>query len=249
MSNPAERRVRAAASPVFRRHLDLTRAVQTEVRKLQDSPPAQPASCAVLLDSSTDLMATLPPAAAVLDLTREIRSTLYTAIGHERQCELLWREALSTSLFAARIARVSGFAAGGACMAGLLHRAGEALALQAIGAAEQSLGATLDPGSRSRMVLPLQRGLAEAMLRAWQLPATVSTAVLGWRQMGELGAASGECTAVYFGHLLAVESLYPEFCLPGMADALGANLGFDASTIDQLRTQGVKARELILALG
>jgi hypothetical protein len=46
-----------------------------------------------------------------------------------------------------------------------------------------------------------------------------------------------------------VESLYPEFCTAGLADSLGADLGFDHDRIAVLRLQGVTARELMLALG
>ncbi len=213
------------------------------------APPAKSIGFTTLLERASDGLDSLPPDVALAAATRDVRALLYSAAGHERQCELLWREAVTTSLFAARIARASDLSAGAACFAGLLHRVGEALALQAIGNAEQAANAKIDATSRSRIVMHAQRGLTEALLRSWQLPAAVGAAVLGWRQMGELGAVTRESMAVYFGHLLAVESLYPEFCTEGVADSLGADLGFDHEKIAVLRTQGVKARELMLAIG
>jgi len=249
MSNPVDPRPQAQASPAFRSQLALARAAEKEIRKLTETPPAKPIGFTTLLERASDGLDSLPADVALAAATREVRAVLYSAAGHERQCELLWREALTTSLFAARIARASDLSAGAACFAGLLHRVGEALALQAIGSAEQAANAKIDVTSRSRIVMHAQRGLTEALLRSWQLPAAVGAAVLGWRQMGELGVVTRESMAVYFGHLLAVESLYPEFCTEGLADSLGADLGFDHDKIAVLRQQGVTARELMLALG
>jgi hypothetical protein len=248
MSNPVDPRRQAQAAPAFRAQLALARAAEKEIRSLTAAPPAKPVGFTTLLERASEGLDSLPADVALAAATREVRAVLYSAEGHERQCDLLWREALTTSLFAARIARASGLSAGAACFAGLLHRVGEALALLAIGNAERAAHAKIDVTSRSRIVLQAQRGLTEALLRSWQLPAAVGAAVLGWRQMGELGVVTRESMAVYFGHLLAVESLYPQFCTEGLADSLGADLGFDHDTIAALRTQGVTARELMLAL-
>ena len=249
MSNPVDPRSPAQASPAFRSQLALARAAEKEIRKLTAAPPAKPIGFTTLLERASDGLDSLPANVALAAATRAVRAALYSAPGHDRQCELLWREALTTSLFAARIARDSGLSAGAACFAGLLHRVGEALALQAIGRAEMAANAKIDVTSRSRIVTHAQRGLTESLLRSWQLPAAVGAAVLGWRQMGELGVVTRESMAVYFGHLLAVESLYPAFCTEGLADSLGADLGFDHDKIAILRQQGVTARELMLALG
>ncbi len=237
------------SSPAFSRHAQLLRTVDAEIQAWKAAPPAQPAGLAQLLLRATEGLDRLPPDVALAAATRELRDQLYFVPGHERQSELLWREALTTSLFAGRIARVHGWSAATACFAGLLHRVGEVLILRIISKAERVAGASLDPGRRGRLSESAQRDLAESVLRGWRLPAGISAAVLDWRQMGQLGLASRESMAVYFGHLLAVETLYPEFCAPGLADSIGENLGFDSAQLEALRSTGVTPREFLLALG
>ena len=65
-------------------------------------------------------------------------------------------------------------------------------------------------------------------------------------QIGERSAGAGECAAVYFGRLFAIEFLQPQFCVPGALDHAAAEMGLSKDRVAQARE--VDARALIRAL-
>ena len=226
----------------------IAQIVRSQAGDVSPPVPAKPFAFGHFLDRVSAGLDELPVDLLLASGLQEVRAALYHPPAHRPQAELVWREAVATALFAARVARLTGLSASVAALAGLLHRAGEVLALGVIAVAEKSIGATLDSGSRARLIQQTERAFSAALVRQWQLPAAVGAAVLGWRQMSEFGVITREAMAVYFGHLLAVETIHPEFCAPGLADSVGAGLGISAQTLLCLRQQGEHARQVLAAL-
>lgn len=229
--------------------LRVLRTVESHLRAALDESPARPSRMDTLLAQTAAGFDAPSPARELAAATRELRDQLFDVPGYEHQCELRWHESLVTALYAARIARCAGLSASTSAIAGLLHRGGEAQVLRTIAAAERCVGATLEPGQRNRIIQQMQTPFAQQLWRAWSLPPDVVLAAVGWWQLGEFGATSRECMAVYFGHCLAVEALNPQLVTPGFAESIGQQFGFDAGALAQLRTQGISPRELLLALG
>jgi hypothetical protein len=65
-------------------------------------------------------------------------------------------------------------------------------------------------------------------------------------ETGERGLGAGECAAVYFGRLFAIEFLQPQFCVPGALDHAAAEMGLSKDRVAQVRQEDV--RSLIRAL-
>jgi hypothetical protein len=65
-------------------------------------------------------------------------------------------------------------------------------------------------------------------------------------ETGERGLGAGECAAVYFGRLFAIEFLQPQFCVPGALDHAAAEMGLSKDRVAQVRQEDVHS--LIRAL-
>lgn len=230
-------------------HADVLRAAELEFRLLASAPPAAPAGWDLLLARANEGWERLLGDADLIVAIRALRNRLYLAPSVDARGEPNWQEALATSLFAARIAGAIDAPVGDACVAGLMHRAGAALAIQAIGRAEQLAGAALDRGVRSRVILGAEPNLTAALLTAWRLPEPIGAVVSHWRRYGAAGGHANDCKPVYFGHALAVDALHPEFRSPGLLEALAAVTGLERTQVAALRTRGLRLRELLLALG
>jgi HD-like signal output (HDOD) protein len=130
-------------------------------------------------------------------------------------------------------------------MAGLLHRAGAALALQTVAAAElaqrRRVGATL----RGRLSARHEPLLAAALLRAWKMPAVVAAAVRGWQKFSAVEPRRSEAMTVYVSHLLAAEMLQPEFFTPGLIAGVARELSIDSQHIAAVRAQSPGLQRLI----
>lgn len=172
------------------------------------------------------------PLQAALD---GLRATLFLVPSREREARLGWRSALATAWTAAALARIAGGSPGTAGLAGLLHRAGEALALRAIATVEEQEGSRLDPASLQAACTALEPELTSALLKAWRLPPGVVTAIQGWRRVGESGSAGAEARAVHYAHAFASQVLFAEFPSPGLADQVEADLRLDRRELARLR--------------
>ena len=139
------------------------------------------------------------------------------APARERESRAYWREALGTAWSAAAIARLTGASSGTAGLAGLLHRAGEALALRALAMVERQQGVRVDAASVQVACASFEPELTTALARHWRLAPGVVAALQGWRRVGESAAPGADARAVYFGHAYASQLLFAEFPSPGLA--------------------------------
>lgn len=165
----------------------------------------------------------------------QLRESLFMVPGREREARLLWREALATAWLAADIARLAGGSPGTAGLAGLLHRAGDALALRAVARVEGAVPTRLDAASLQSAAGAFEPELTASLGRAWKLSPGVLAALQGWRRFGESAAVGAEARAVHFGHAFASQVLFAEFPAPGLAAAVEAALRLDRRELTRLR--------------
>jgi hypothetical protein len=183
-----------------------------------------------------------------LHALRDVEEALFVGYGREAQAKTLWREALATAAYASQLADIQSASIAAAACGGLLHRAGEAFAIGSLARAENSAGVQLDAPSAQELISSQGQELAERIARDWKLSAPAAACMLGWRQFGEFSKVSGESAAVYFGHLLAVELLHPEFTAPGALDAAGAEFGLNVEALEWVRGEGRVILDLIVSL-
>lgn len=176
--------------------------------------------------------ASLPLHAAL----EELRLAVFAVPARAREARLLWREALGTAWCAATIARLTGGSPGTAGVAGLLHRAGEALALRAVATLEGRQGLRLDAASVQAACATYEPELGATLLRHWRLAPGVAAALQGWRRVGESAVPGAEARAVYFGHCYASQLLFAEFPSPGLAEELASQLRLERRELARLRS-------------
>lgn len=199
--------------------------------------PARPAVLGVLWTSSAERLDGKALDTALRSVLPDIRQAIYCAPGREIEMRALWREAIASAFLAIQLARRQGISAAAAGIGGLLHRAGDALALQALDATEREYGARADGSVRARLIALHEPTFTAGLVHAWQLPAMSAAAIVGWRRHGERAAETPESKAVYVAHLLAAELLLPGFCAPELTSAVATRSGTSATDLQALRAQ------------
>ena len=178
----------------------------------------------------------------------EIRARVFQIPGREAEADASWQESLAAAVFATGVAELRQSSLAASFGGGLLHRAGEALALRMLGRVELEHRVRMDSASRRDWCAAHEYELADRLLRVWAAPTEVAACALSWRQFGEFAELPGEGTALYFGRLLALEMLHPDTCVPGALEYTASQLGFGGDVLGQLRTGATQARDLIQAL-
>jgi hypothetical protein len=207
--------------------------------------PAVPESLPALLravSGGTDGLLGKP---GVRDALYALRTRVFHAPGREAEAQTWWHESLATAVFGARVAGVREASVPASFCGGLLHRAGEALALKTLARIELEYRMKLDSASRRDWCTPHGHELSERLVRGWGLLPEVATAVLGWKRFGEFAEVSRESAALYFGRLFAIEALQPGFCVPGAIDQAAADMGVGPDVVAQIRAVTPHAQELI----
>ena len=176
---------------------------------------------------------------------QSLYARLFQIPGREAEGHELWEQSVAAAVFAGRLAQLLQAPIAAAFGGGLLHRTGEALALRMLARVELDHRMQLDAAGRRDWCASHGPELAQLLVRAWDVPPSTATCALSWRQLGEFGSLSGECSALYFGRLLATELLAPGRCVPGAIEATAADLGLAATALEAARAEGRTARELL----
>lgn len=213
----------------------------------QHVPPA-PASLSALLDGVKQGVGGLLGRPSCRDALGETRARLFHVPGRDAEAQAWWHESVAAAVFAARVAELKSGSVTASFMGGLLHRAGESLALKILARTELDHRMKLDSASRREWCTTHGPELAERLVRTWNLAPDIASCTLGWMRFGEFPEASAESAALYFGRLFAIELLQPQFCVPGAIDHAAAELGLDASQVVEIRSADIRARELLRAL-
>lgn len=165
------------------------------------------------------------PGRELLRALGEARRVLFTVAGHQRDCDRLWRESVCVAWGAAAIASARRGSPGTAGVAGLLHRAGDLIVLQAISDIESQQGRVLESAIRAVLIEQFEAPCGAELARRWKLPAAVNAAMQGWRRVAEARSPSLEAQAVYFATLLRASSQHAGISAPGLAHAAHQAVG------------------------
>ncbi len=187
----------------------------------------------------------LDPARPGRDLLRalgELRSVLFVVPGHQRDGDRLWRESVAIAWGAAAIASARRGSPGTAGVAGLLHRAGDMLVLQAISDIESEQSRVFDAAVRAALIEQFEAPCGAEIARRWKLTAAIGAAMQGWRRVPEARSPALEAQAVYFATLLQAHSQHAGISAPGLAHAAHQSVGLtsrEAATVeDQMAAAG-----------
>jgi hypothetical protein len=236
----------APSAEISTRSLLLRQALAAAFKARRQNLPPAPASLPALLEACRGGVAGLLAKPGCRDALGEIRARLFHAPGRDGEAQAWWHEGVATAVFAARVAQLKQASVCASFLGGLLHRAGEALALKMLARVELDYRMKLDSASRRDWCTTHNQDLTERLARTWKLTPDIGSCVLGWMRFAEVSEVSRESAAVYFGRLFAIELLQPEFCVPGALDHAAADLGLSADLVAQVREED--ARALIRAL-
>ncbi len=235
----------ASSSNAVARALMLQHSLTALFKARKHMLPAVPATLAALLQSADGGIATILGRPGAREALLELYARVFQIAGREAEGHELWEESVAAAVFAARLAQLLQAPIAAAFGGGLLHRTGEALALRMLARVELDYRMQLDAVGRRDWCATRGPELAQLLVRGWDVPATAATCALGWRQFGEFASLSGECSALYFGRLLATELLTPGRCVPGAIEQTAAELGLADSALAATRAEGPRARELV----
>ncbi len=263
----------APISDVSTRSLVFRQALTAAFKSRRQNLPPAPASLSALLAGCQGGVQGLLGKPGCRDALGEIRARLFHTPGRDAEAQTWWHESVASAVFAARLAQLEQASIPAAFVGALLHRSGDALALKILARVELDYRMKLDGASRRDWCTTHSLELAERLVRTWNLSAEIGACVLGWNRFGEWaagqnaaesgehaagaagksatetgerGVGPGECAAVYFGRLFAIEFLQPQFCVPGALDHAAAELGLSKDRVAQVREEDV--RSLIRAL-
>jgi hypothetical protein len=240
--------LRMAANPnASPRTLLLHHSLAALFRARKHALPTVPASLHSLIDSAREGVRGMLGRPGCREALIDLRARVFQIPGREAQGLLLWEESVAAAVFAARIAQLRAAPAVSAFGGGLLHRAGEALALRMLARVELDFRMQLDAAARRDWCQSHGPELGQGLLRAWQVPAETASCALSWRQFSEFAALPGERSALYFGRLLATELISPAVCVPGAVEHTAAELGLPAEVLAEARLEAGRVRELLHA--
>jgi hypothetical protein len=220
-------------------------AVAAPVVRTPLAPESLPRLAVELSSGLFGMAATSSGRSALVDL----RASLFTLYGQERQARGLWHQSLATAAFAELLARSNGASVATVTLGGLLHRAGEACELRTADRSPAWAAGTLETPVGARVANTRAMAYAAELVRDWQLPPEVAECLTGWHRCPELDTPGTALVAIYCGHLLAVELLHPELCASGAVGAAVVEQGFAAGTVAKVAAGAPRVRELLRALG
>jgi HD-like signal output (HDOD) protein len=191
----------------------LVRLIQTdpvvvgEIMRAANSPALRPRSAIVSLQQAVSWLGI----AEVRNITMAtaMRGEVFRAPGHEPQSEELWREAWLGGFWAKEVARLRRRHVETAFLAGLMHRAGAALALKILSRFERDRRTAVDSLTFQQLIGEFEPAFARMLMVSWRLPDEVLEAAIEWRSY-RASTQSDLAATVNAAHLLAEHSLHPQ---------------------------------------
>ncbi len=110
-----------------------------------------------------------------------LHGEVFSAPGHEPEAEELWREAWLGGLWAKEIARLRRKHVETAFLAGLMHRAGAALALKLFSRFERERRTALDMQTFRSLVVEFEAPCGRLLMSNWCIPSEIQEAASEWR--------------------------------------------------------------------
>lgn len=174
---------------------------------------------------------------------QNLRGSLFSAPGRDGEMALLWREALATACFARVVAAQSHFDAPLLTGAGLLHRAGEIVALRALAQAEREAGQRLVGPVMQEILDARDDELVSRVTRCWMLPCELRLLVMRWREEQDHPRRPESVSLLVMAQAFATELVHAATCTPGLVEAAGEAMKFPLPLVEQVRGQarGIEA--------
>lgn len=138
-----------------------------------------------------------------------LHGEVFSAPGHEPEAEELWREAWLGGLWAKEIARLRRKHVETAFLAGLMHRAGAALALKLFARFERERRTALDMQTFRSLVVEFEAPCGRLLMSNWCVPSEIQEAASEWRSYRSSREVDLAGT-VNAAHLLAQFTLHPQ---------------------------------------
>ena len=159
---------------------------------------------------------------------RRLRSELFAAPGREPRNAQPLARVRRNRLYGRYLSRQVGLDPALLATAGLLHRMSEVWLLATLARAEKVVSVRLQGAAMQEARVIGTEQLGARMAALWALNPEVSRAALRWRDCltrDERPVAMTPARAVYLAHLLAVEQLHPDYCMPGIIEVAATELG------------------------
>jgi HD-like signal output (HDOD) protein len=155
-----------------------------------------------------------------------LHGEVFSAPGHEPEAEELWREAWLGGLWAKEIARLRRKHVETAFLAGLMHRAGAALALKLFSRFERERRTALDMQTFRSLVVEFEAPCGRLLMSNWCIPSEIQEAASEWRSYRSSSEVDLAGT-VNAAHLLAQHTLHPQLLIEEsvLTDAVFEQLG------------------------
>jgi HD-like signal output (HDOD) protein len=193
--------------------VQLVRLVQSdpvvagEIMRVANSAALRPRNAIVSLQQAVSWLGV----AVVRNITvaAALRGEVFIAPGHEPESEELWREAWLGGLWAKEIARLRRKHVETAFLAGLMHRAGAALALKLFAGFERQRRTALDAQTFRSLVVEFESPCGRLLMSNWCIPTAIQEAASEWRSYRTSREVDLAGT-VNAAHLLAQHTLYPQ---------------------------------------
>ena len=198
-------------------------ALAGEIMRIANSPALRPRSPIVSLQQAISWLGV----AEVRNIATAVmlRGEVFSAPGHEPECEELWREAWLAGLWAKEIARERRKHVESAYLAALMHRTGAALALKVLSGFEVQQRTVMDAQAFAAFVVEFEPGFGRLLMNNWRLPLDVQDGACDWREYRSSQHADLAGT-VHAAHLLATHTMYPQL--------LDEQLVIDSPVFEQL---------------
>jgi HD-like signal output (HDOD) protein len=209
--------------------IQLVRLIQTdpvvvgEIMRVANSPALRPRSAVVSLQQAVSWLGISE--VRNITMATALRGEVFSAPGHEPESEELWREAWLGSCWAKEIARMRRRHVETAFLAGLMHRAGAALALKILSRFEREERTAMDAHTFRSLVAEFEPACGRVLMSNWRLPDDVQEAAIEWRNY-LTSKQSDLAGTVNAAHLMAEHTLHPQL--------LGEDVVLASSVFEQL---------------
>lgn len=198
------------------------------------SPP-KPGGLAACVGYLQEDAAMIPGRQMGVRALQNLRDTLFCAPGREAEMSLLWREALATACFARTVAVLAHFDAPLLTGAGLLHRAGEIVALRALAQAERDAGQRLVGPVMQEILNARDDELVARVTRCWMLPCELRLLVMRWREEQDLPRRPESVSLLTMAQAFATELVHSATCTPGLVEAASEAMKFPGVLVQKTR--------------
>lgn len=207
--------------------------------------PAKPNGLAACVGYLQEDAALIPSRQMGMRALQNLRGSLFSAPGRDAEMSLLWREALTTACYARVVAVQSHFDAVLLAGAGLLHRAGEIVALRALAQAENDAGQRLIGPVMQEILNARDDELVARVTRCWMLPCELRLLVLRWREEQDSVRRQESVSLLTMAQALATELVHAATCTPGLVEAAADAMKYPPAMLEKARSATPGIRTLI----